>query len=995
MGESVAGDYGMNRKRRVTSTNIIALAAVCMVLLTSIIGVIANQPTLLTDRRISTQAEPRDQRITNDALLAEGGKHAARTEFKPDELLIKFKKVSTRSVNSLTEEFGATVLRHFPSTDTYQIHLPENLTLTDALNLFRNDAHVEYAEPNYLRKTCSTFPNDPYFSNQWALYNVGQEGGIPGADVNAPAAWDVTVGSNATVVAVIDTGTDYNHPDLAGNTWRNPGEIPGNGLDDDLNGYVDDVYGINVVNTSAPPLDDHGHGTHVTGIIGARGDNGVGVAGVNWNVSIMALKFLDNQGNGYDSDAIECIDYAIMMKTQHGVNVRVLSGSWGSADYDQALYDAIQTAGANNILFVAAAGNQYGNNNDLLPFYPASYNLNNIIAVAATDHDNNLASFSSVGSTSIDVGAPGVNIFSTTPRYHVALNDLGLTTSYGYLSGTSMACPHVSGLAALLLALHPSYSCFQLKTRILSSVDSLSSLRGKVLTGGKINAWNALTTVDASMHVNIIEPIIDFALIKGAQYNISAWVHTVTDPLLNASVQASFLNGEPSIMLRDDGVAPDKFANDGIYTASWTPNTPGSLTIMVSASAIGFAPASESVSGNVKAVPTYLFYETTYQWVELSEDAIGLCLGDENVLTVTSAFPVNFYSDLYSNLTIGSNGNINFEDKYLGHVNAPIPSANSYGVNRLIAVFWDDLNMKTAIDHGTVFCDVVGTSPNRTLVIEWKSVAHFSNTGSVTFEILFYENSSDIVLQYQDVSFENLTYDYGANAAIGIQYKPEWGTQFSYRSPSLHNNYALRLSSTGTHSLQMLASEILQNPAQAAYYIGTGNIYDGAALGFVYGKSAHAQNIIGQWNSSLVNQTAGNPLFSGDIVTFGGKFVNKVMNYYEQNGIAKVWFDQNSTSYMFKSVATGQILYTVTKSTYDPSVKDYFVVQTFKDGSRTVLAQWGISAQGTYASGLCFADLIWPHISDFGDSHYIYSWEDLNSDGIPTTNEMILKTSGN
>jgi hypothetical protein len=561
-----------------------------------------------------------------------------------------------------------------------------------------------------------------------------------------------------------------------------------------------------------------------------------------------------------------------------------------------------------------------------------------------------------------------------------------------------MACPQVSGLAALLLALHPSYSYSQLKTRILSTVDSLSSLTGKVLTGGKINAWNALTTVDASMHVNIIEPITGFALIKGAQYNISAWVHTVTDPVLNASAQASFLNGEPSIMLRDDGVAPDKFANDGVYTASWTPNTPGSLAIMVSASAIGFAPASESVSGNVKAVPTYLFYETTYQWVELSEDAIGLCLGDDNLLTVTSAFPVNFYNDLYSNLTIGSNGNINFEDKYLGLENAPIPSANSYGVSRFIAVFWDDLIMKTAIDHGSVFCDVVGTSPNRTLVVEWKNVAHFSITGSVgsvTFEVLFYENSSDIVLQYQDVSFENPSYDYGAVAAIGIQYKPEWGTQFSYRTLSLHNNYALKLSSTGASSLQMLASEIMQDPAQTIYYVRTGNIYDDSALGFVYSKSIHAQNIIAQWNSSCIDQTTGRPMFSGNVVAFGGKFANKVTNYYEQNGIAKVWCDQNSTHYMFKSVATNQTLYVVAKSTYNPSVKDYFVIQVFKDGSRTVLTQWGISAEGTYASGLCFADLVWPHITDFVDSYYIYSWEDLNGDGIQTTNEMLLRISGN
>ena len=203
------------------------------------------------------------------------------------------------------------------------------------------------------------------------------------------------------------------------------------------------------------------------------------------------------------------------------------------------------------------------------------------------------------------------------------------------------------------------------------------------------------------------------------------------------------------------------------------------------------------------------------------------------------------------------------------------------------------------------------------------------------------------------------------------------------------------LSSIRPFSLHSLASEIMQDPAHTVYYVRTGNIYDDSALGFVYSKSTYAQNIITQWNSSCINQTMGMPMFSGNTVAFGGTLANKVTNYYEQNGIAKVWFDQNSTHYMFKSYIANQTLYAVAKSTYDPSVKDYFVIQAFKDGSRTVFAQWGISAQGTYASGLCFADLVWPHIADFVDSYYIYSWEDLNGDGIHTTNEILLRVSGN
>lgn len=985
----------MNRKYKVDSINAIILAIVCMLLLASIVGTLANQTTMFTNKRDSVPVKPLDLGTSSGSLAtADDKREVGKAEFKPDELLVKFKTVSASSVNSVVEGLNARILHHFQMIDVYHIGLPDGLTMTAALDILRNNAQVEYAEPNYIRNVSSTFPNDPYFSSQWALYNTGQWGGTPGADINATGAWGAATGNNATVVAVIDTGIDYNHPDLAGNMWRNPGEIPGNGLDDDGNGYVDDVYGIDAYNYDSNPLDDFGHGTHCAGIVGACGNNSIGVAGVNWNVSIMALKFIGALGYGYDSGAIECIDYAIMMKTLHGINVRVLSNSWGGAGYDQALYDAIEAAGANNILFVAAAGNQYGNDNDRYPFYPASYDLNNIIAVAATDRNDNLAYFSNVGPTSVDVGAPGDYILSTMPTYHVTLNDLGFNMNYDFLGGTSMACPHVASLAALLLASHPSYSYTQLKTRILSTVDVLPSLTGKVLSDGRINAWRAMTTTDTSMHVEIIEPTVNFTLIRGAQYNVSAWIHTVTDPVLGANVQANFSTSELSITLRDDGVAPDEFANDGVYIASWIPNIAGSLVIGVNASAPSFTPTSASVSGNVKAVPNYLITETAYHWVELSDETVGLCLGDDDMLTITSSFPISFYNDLYSNLTIGSNGNINFENKYLELSNAPIPSENYYGVDRLIAVFWDDLNMRTSIDHGAVFCGIVGALPNRALVVEWKDVAHYLDQGNATFEILFYENSSDIVLQYEDVYFEYPTYDYGASATVGIQYNSKWGTQYSYDTPTLHNNLALRLSSIQPLSLQFLALEIMQDPAQTVYYIRTGNMYDDSALGFVYSKSAHTQIIIPQWNSTCLNQTTGKPLFSGDIVAFGGKYADIVTKYYENQGIARVWCDQNSTHYSFKRVDNGQIVYTVATSTYNPSVKDYFVIQAFKDGSRTVLTQWGIGAQGTYASGLCFADLVWPHIADFGDSFYVYCWEDLNGDGIQTANEISLKASG-
>jgi hypothetical protein len=983
--ETVAEDYEMNKKYRVNSTNIIVLAAVCMVLLTSILGTIANQTESFTNKRSSAQVEQRDLGTTNGVSATVEDKHdAAKAEFKPDELLIKFKTASASSINSVIEGFKATILHHFRMIDVYHVRLPENLTLTAALDLFRNNAQVEYAEPNYIYNIgAPTTPNDPLFNGLWGLHNTGQTGGTLDADIDAPEAWDIRTGNKSIVVAVIDTGVDYTHEDLTANMWRNPGETA-NGIDDDLNGYVDDIYGIDTFNNDADPYDDNGHGTHCSGTIGAVGNNSIGVTGVNWNTSIMALKFLSSGGWGYTDDAIECIEYAIMMKTAYSVNVRVLSNSWGSGSYSHALYDAIAAAGASNMLFVAAAGNQYGNNNDLLPFYPASYDLNNIISVAATDHNDDLAWFSNWGPSSVDVGAPGVNILSTVP-----------TNAYGSYSGTSMATPHVSGLAALVLDGHPSYSCMQVKTRILTTVDKLSSLTGKVLTDGRINAWRALTTADTALYLDVVEPAEEFPFIKSAEYNISAWVHTVSDSVLGATVTANFSTGEPDITLKDDGVPPDRLADDGVYTGAWVPGVLGDVTVGFSASASGLTPASTLVSGNVKYVPKYLVEETAYEWIEVSDTLIGQCIGDEDYLTLTLPFPVYFYGDEYLNLTVGSDGNVDFEDKYVGYSITPVPSANSYGVERLLAVFWDDLNMRTVINHGTLFYGIVGSSPNRVLVIEWKDIAHYYDTGSSTFEALFYENSTDIVLQYQDVSFENPSYDFGASATVGLQYNNVWGTQFSYNTASLSNGLALRFYSSQVSSLQSLASEVMGAQEENVYYLRTGNIYDDSALGFVYGKSVQSQNIISQNNPTFINQTSGAPLVSGDIVIFGGRSASKVMQYYESQGIAWVWCDVNAAYYTFKRVDNGQTLYPVAISTYNPSVKDYFVIQAFKDGSRTVLSQWGISAEGTYASGLCFADLVWPHIADFSDSYYIYSWEDLNGDGIQTTNEILLKTSGN
>ncbi|MFQ5649813.1 MAG: S8 family serine peptidase [bacterium] len=334
------------------------------------------------------------------------------------------------------------------------------------------DPNVAFIEPDY-PLYADLLPNDPRFGELWGLNNTGQTGGTADADIDAPEAWNISTGSATVLVSVIDTGTDINHEDLAANIWTNPGEIPNDGIDNDGNGYIDDIHGWDFFNNDNTVFDDplnDDHGTHVSGTIAAVGNNGIGVAGVNWQATIMPLKFL-GPGGGTTADAILAIEYAT------NKSVRVINASWGGGGFSQALKNAIDASGA---VFCAAAGNS-GLDNDASPHYPSSYTSANLIAVAATDHDDLMAGFSNFGATSVDLGGPGVSILSTTP-----LN------TYSLFSGTSMATPHVTGVAALILSQSPGLTPVQVKNQILASVDPVASLNGVTVTGGRLNAANAL-----------------------------------------------------------------------------------------------------------------------------------------------------------------------------------------------------------------------------------------------------------------------------------------------------------------------------------------------------------------------------------------------------------------------------------------------------------------------------------------------------------------------
>lgn len=408
-------------------------------------------------------------------------------------------------VTQLNKAIGAKTIKTLTLRDSREIlhiKLPEEMSVEEGVARYSKLSGVKYAEPNYLWYPDEVIPNDSEFHYQWALHNTGQafvpsgRTGTLDADIDMVEAWDVITGAPDVVVGVIDTGVMIEHPELAGNIWTNADEIAGNGIDDDSNGYIDDVHGwdfFNNDNTVFDPEDGDDHGTHVSGTIGAVGNNGVGVAGMVWNIKIMPLKFIGPEGGSTD-DAILAVDYA----AANGATLT--TNSWGGGGYSQALKDAIE---ASHILFVAAAGND-ALDNDLEPHYPSSYDSENIIAVAATDWNDNMAYFSNYGVESVDVGAPGYGILSTVPMFDGDGNLVG--PDYDWYSGTSMATPHVTGLAALLIQKNSSMPQYKgapdytegavtIKDIILGSGDTLAALAGKTVTGCRINANNALRGV--------------------------------------------------------------------------------------------------------------------------------------------------------------------------------------------------------------------------------------------------------------------------------------------------------------------------------------------------------------------------------------------------------------------------------------------------------------------------------------------------------------------
>ena len=687
----------------------------------------------------------------------------------PGELIVGFKHgASEAEQNAALAQAGASRKRSFPHIHASLAGVANARSDEAAKQLSRNP-NVRYVEPNYLVKTTTTFPNDPSFNQLWGLDNTGQTGGTPDADIDAPEAWDYTTGSPDLVVAVTDTGVDFSHPDLAPQQWINPGENCGstdptvvcaertNGVDDDHDGYVDDYQGWDFVNNDNNPTDDMFHGTHVAGTIGAVGDNGIGVTGVNWHVKIMALKFLDETGNGDTADAISATLYA----ADHGAMVS--NNSWGGGGFDQGLHDAIDYAADHGMLFVAAAGND-GTNNDTTPFYPAGDPATGVVSVAASDDSDDLAYFSNYGPKTVDLAAPGVGIYSTIPG-----------GDYEYLDGTSMATPHVAGTAALVKSEFPGATPYGIKALLVGAADRPGSLDGTSVSDGRLNAFTAVSCSNKP-EVLVDAPAGGFGVGVGDSVPIRVIGANCALPAGLGNVSAT-VNGVPVALTAS---SPDS----GLYTGSYTVGAAGTQTVTAMVR-VGGSSATQTVTGT--AIENYTCRDVAYSWHDVTT-ATKLNLTDDSYVTIGLPFAVSFYGASYTTAYVSSNGFLTLGSSSGATANVNVAIPNTATPNGLIAPFWEDLNPSAG---GAVYGGWSGSAPNRYLTFEWFNVPRYPSTGAGTVEVTLFE-SGEIRFRYQDTSFGDPRWDSGASATAGVETTSGViGKQYSFNQPVLTSNKAV------------------------------------------------------------------------------------------------------------------------------------------------------------------------------------------------------------
>ncbi len=677
----------------------------------------------------------KDQEYAPGEVLVLLSDEAIESDDDAEEIGAKIGGVIKKRISLATRRQGKRAIRQAQSRNrqVLRIKLEKGKSVKQVLaeKWSKKDPRIVSVEPNY-RLRILIVPNDPFFGYLWAMQNTGQTGGTPYADIDAVSAWNITTGSDNVVVAVVDTGIDYLHSDLAANMWTNTGEIPGNSIDDDDNGFIDDVHGYDFCKNDGDPIDEHSHGTHCAGTIAARGNNGVGVTGVNWRCKLMACRFLDENGSGYASDAIDAINYAVA----NGADI--LSNSWGGGGYSATMEAAITNARDNGVLFVAAAGNS-AENGDLSSHYPSGYAIENVIAVAATNHNDELASFSNYGLRTVHLGAPGVSILSTV-----------INNEYSWYNGTSMATPHVAGAAALLLANDPTISVYELKSRLIWTGDEIEALSGKTITGRRLNVYNALT---AEPELAVLAPNEQVTWVQGFEWPIE-WksiggADTVDIYLLkggeiyaqladDASNTGKFTWQIPGTVAAvsdyrifiDDGVNTDE--SDADFAISDTATD--YLTQLFSVDTGQFDLSGKSLL----LTPDDSASEYTVCLKEIDElpvepgSSTNLGLGDDDSKAVTlTGHSVQLYGTSYDRFYVGSNGYITFESADDDYSESLVKHFNMKRISGLFR----DFNPSAS---GSVLFKQLGDRA----AVTWQNVPEYGRNTASTFQVeMFYDGT--------------------------------------------------------------------------------------------------------------------------------------------------------------------------------------------------------------------------------------------------------------
>jgi subtilisin family serine protease len=702
------------------------------------------------------------------------GIERSKYSYATRQLLVRFRPGTSEESKARAHAMtGAVVLKRFESVSGLEkIQVPSGTTVETAVAQYRALPTVEYAEPNYIVHALQN-PDDPYFPQQWSLHNTGQTGGASGADIHALQAWDITKGSSNVVISVIDSGMDYTHPDLTAQVWTAANSYSVTDTQGAVVNCPSGSHGFDAVNGTCTPMDDLGHGTHVSGIIGASTNNNVGIAGISWNLQILPCKFLDAQGSGTTADAITCLDFVNSLKDS-GLNIVATNNSWGGPAFSQALQDAISANQQSGILFVAAAGNSF-EDNDLTPTYPADYALPNIISVASSTATDQFSSFSNVGRRTTYITAPGEQILSTTPN-----------NTYAVLSGTSMAAPHVTGVAALLAAQDSSRDWRAIKNLLLAGGDNIAALSSTV-TGKRLNAAGALSCSNSIVQSRLL-PIPDtVGTTAGTPVTFEALSINCANSV--GPVTATVSPGGQTLTLVDDGTNGDQVSGDGIFTTQWTPPASGSYTVTF--------PWGDAVQ--IEVLNGYSYSQISSSYTAIT--GTNLNLGDDAVVQISSPFPIQYGGGSFSNLYVSSNGTISFTDAFDDYVSQLLPITPASPAvlpvpTTLVAPWWQDLYPVQGSAQN-VFWAVNGSAPYRQLIVEWRDVRSFQCSSdaaaTIKFQAVFFEGKSDVQFNYADTTFGDScsAQDHGAVASIGLQQSLSSAQMYSYYQQTVGDGFSI------------------------------------------------------------------------------------------------------------------------------------------------------------------------------------------------------------